>query len=572
MRKRIVLADEQPLVRQAMRVLLEKEGLEVAAEAGNGQDALHLTRQLEPDLLILDLSLPRLGGLEVIRRLLQQGSRTRTLVLTAQDSEHFAGLCLQSGATGFVSKQAPLDELGDAVRGVLHGRSYFPAHSLGSVAPQLGPLDEQEQLRSLSPRELTVLRYLANGRSNKDIADELALSDRTVSTYKKRLLDKLHADSLVELVEIAWRNGMLGSLALAANLAHEADSPEYGASFREIFDIIPLPIALRDREGYLLICNRHYLEFFDVVPEEVIGKRIIDSNFFEPEDALHFYQTYLQAVEREEPYRRELVVHNKGRRRVLSHSGIPYRNAEGRLFGMLCSYLDISGHEQELVMLRQARERGESIRHARTQFLHGVGQDFQRTLVDVQRALAQVARKLPDSSALRQVSASLGGMQGQLAILDDLVQLDIGALLLTPRPLDLERLTVEEVAAFDPQGHLVVVETAVLSERRAWIDPQRYRQMLRILLEHGLEKTPRLQVRMSVEELVSADLQWRLELHAEEPVCPGASRLAEPVTPQPRLVLCQRLATLMDGELVLPDRTEMLALLRLRLPRAMKAV
>ncbi|MCY1277144.1 Chemotaxis response regulator protein-glutamate methylesterase [compost metagenome] len=567
-RKRIVLADEQPLLRQAVRQLLEGDGQEIVGEADNGQDALHLVRRLEPELLVLDLALPRLGGLEVIRRLGQQGCPTRTLVLTTQDSEHFAGLCLQVGAAGFVSKQAPLDELREAVRNVLRGRSHFPAQSLGSVAPRSGPLDEPEQLSSLSPRELTVLQYLANGRSNKDIADELALSDRTVSTYKTRLLHKLHADSLVELVEIAWRNGMLGNLLLAEGLARGNGTAKDGASFRDIFDLIPQPISLRDREGRLLVCNRHYLELLDITLDEVVGKRIIDHDFLDPEEAQQFYRSYLQSVAREESYTREQVVNGRKGRRVLHLSGIPYRNGEGQLLGMLCMYIDITGHEHELVKLREAKERGDSLRHARAQFLYGVGQEFQRVLANVQRELAQVARELPGHAALREAGAALGGMQEQLGLLSDLVQLDTGALLLTPRPLDLVRLTCQEAEAFAP---LVRIEPKGPPDAGGWIDPRRYRQMLRVLLEYGLERAPGLHLRMACEEQAHAELYWRLELLAEGEVYPGTPAFAA-AAPQPRLALCQRLASLMDGDLELPEQGETLAVLQLNLPRTVKAV
>lgn len=212
---KILIADEQPLFRHGIRQALEAQGHSLVAELDNGTDALRQTLQLKPSLLILDLALPRLGGLEVIRRLRKQACKVPILVLTAQSSEHFAGLSLQAGSTGFISKQDDLHQLGEAVRTLLHGHSYFPSHLVGNVAPQIGLKAEEAQLDSLSARELTVLRYLANGRSNKDIAQELALSDRTVSTYKARLQRKLNVDSLAQLLEIAWRQGLLGVSSLS---------------------------------------------------------------------------------------------------------------------------------------------------------------------------------------------------------------------------------------------------------------------------------------------------------------------------------------------------------------------
>jgi len=175
---------------------------QVSAECADGPSALRDTLQLRPDLLILGLVLPRLGGLELLRRLHQARSKSRTLVLTAQDTEHFAGLSLQAGSTGFIGKQRSLDELLSAVASVLGGHSYFPSQALDSLTKG-GPQDEKVQLASLSAREMIVLRYLASGSSIKRIASELALSDRTVSTYKTRLLEKLNVGSLADCSN--WR-------------------------------------------------------------------------------------------------------------------------------------------------------------------------------------------------------------------------------------------------------------------------------------------------------------------------------------------------------------------------------
>src|SRR5262245_31506952 len=170
---RVIIADRHPLIRSALRHLLEADGHQIVAEFDDGPDTLQQTLKLRPDLLILGLALPRLGGLEVIRRLRQRESRVPILVLTAQNNAHFASLCLQAGATGFVGKDEALERLSGAVRSVLRGDSHFPANSLASAAANLDAATEDEQLRSLSPREMTVLRYLVNGRSNKEIAHEL---------------------------------------------------------------------------------------------------------------------------------------------------------------------------------------------------------------------------------------------------------------------------------------------------------------------------------------------------------------------------------------------------------------
>src|SRR5262245_27052792 len=194
---RILVVDPEPVTRHAIRLLMEAEGHEVVGETDSGPQALQLARRLLPDLVVMELSIHGLGGLEVIQRLVAMELGCRILVLTAQDSEYFAGRCLQGGARGFVSKQQDPRELKVAVHALLAGQSYFPSHAL------LGASQHSEVLRDLSVRELTVLQLLARGFSNVAISEQLAISDKTVSTYKVRLMQKLHAASLVELIDIA---------------------------------------------------------------------------------------------------------------------------------------------------------------------------------------------------------------------------------------------------------------------------------------------------------------------------------------------------------------------------------
>lgn len=207
---KVLIVDDHPVIRLAVRMLMERHGYDVVGETDNGADALQLAREAQPDIVILDIGIPRLDGLEVISRLTAGSiSHMRVLVLTSQAPGHFSMRCMQAGAAGYVCKQQDLTELLSAIKAVLSGYSYFPNQALHPVRSHMGNVSEKELVQRLSSREMMVLQQLARGRTNKQIADAMLLSNKTVSTYKTRLLMKLNAKSLVDLVEVAQRNGIV---------------------------------------------------------------------------------------------------------------------------------------------------------------------------------------------------------------------------------------------------------------------------------------------------------------------------------------------------------------------------
>jgi len=207
--KKVLIVDDHPVIRLAVRMLMERHGFEVIAEADNGMDALQLAHEHLPDILILDIGIPKLDGLEVIARLSSKAMPIKVLVLTLQVPGPFSMRCMQAGAAGYVCKQQDITELISAVRAVLAGYSYFPDQALHNLRSNKGITSEEEMMALLSDRELMVLTQLAAGRTNKDIAQGLFLSSKTVSTYKRRLLSKLNARSLVDLIEFAQRHKLV---------------------------------------------------------------------------------------------------------------------------------------------------------------------------------------------------------------------------------------------------------------------------------------------------------------------------------------------------------------------------
>ncbi|MFP3555910.1 response regulator transcription factor [Paraburkholderia sp. SIMBA_049] len=200
--KRIVIVDDHPMIRGAIASVFRSDPeLQIVGESGDGEEGLRMVLSLNPDLVVLDLDLPSLDGLSMIRRIRAQDDGMHILVLSAKPDHVMSLHTQQAGANGYVSKGRELTEMLTAARTVLLGFDCFPAH-----APHTG---KAGSLDVLSPREMEVLQYLARGISNKEIAGRLFLSDKTVSTYKTRLYEKLGLSSLAALIEFATLNKLI---------------------------------------------------------------------------------------------------------------------------------------------------------------------------------------------------------------------------------------------------------------------------------------------------------------------------------------------------------------------------
>ncbi|WP_327440580.1 response regulator transcription factor [Pseudomonas donghuensis] len=206
---KVLVVDDHAFIRAGVKLVLTQEGFEVVGEADNGSDAVQLARELLPDLIVLDIAIPRLDGLEVIGRLNGPASAIKVLVLTSHSAENFSHRCMKAGASGFVSKNGDLDELVKAARALMDGYTYFPNIAVSSVRRTDMDASEADRIALLSDRELLILQQLANGLTNKEIGDEMLLSNKTISTYKARMIEKLNVKSLVDLTDLARRNGLV---------------------------------------------------------------------------------------------------------------------------------------------------------------------------------------------------------------------------------------------------------------------------------------------------------------------------------------------------------------------------
>lgn len=211
----VLVVDDQPLVRSALRMFITEAGdIALAGEAGTGEEAVRLTRELRPDVVLMDLRMPGMGGVEATVQIARLAPETHVLVLTTFDEDDYVFEALRAGAAGFLVKDMPLEDILDAVRAVAHGD--------GRLAPSVtrrlithfvdtraAPAVARRGLPRLTDREREVLTLVGRGLSNSEIADELVLSQATVKTYVTRLLSKLDARDRVQLVIAAYEAGLV---------------------------------------------------------------------------------------------------------------------------------------------------------------------------------------------------------------------------------------------------------------------------------------------------------------------------------------------------------------------------
>jgi len=202
---RVMLVDDHKLVRRGLAALLRLNGrYQVVAEADDGEEALQLLEKVPVDVAILDLSMPRLNGLETIKRMVKRFPRTKTMVLSMHEDEQFVARALQDGARGFVLKRALDDELFKALDTILHGKQFISS-AIDMASVEAHCLESGE----LTARETQVLQLIVDGHTTQAVADILAISPHTATRHRANLMQKLDAHSQVELVRNAAQRGLI---------------------------------------------------------------------------------------------------------------------------------------------------------------------------------------------------------------------------------------------------------------------------------------------------------------------------------------------------------------------------
>jgi two-component system invasion response regulator UvrY len=209
---KVLLIDDHKLVRTGIRKILEESaGIQVVGEADDGEHGLELAEQLKPDVVLLDVSMPGIGGLEATRQLLEHDPSTKVIVVSVHAQEPVPGKLLEAGAFGYLTKGCAADEVVTAVRRVHGGERYLTAEiaralAFGAVG---GRKTSESPFELLSQREMQVMMMVTQGQSIQEISERLRLSPKTVSTYRYRLFEKLGVGNDVELTRLALRHGFV---------------------------------------------------------------------------------------------------------------------------------------------------------------------------------------------------------------------------------------------------------------------------------------------------------------------------------------------------------------------------
>lgn len=208
----VLIADDHAILREGVRILLESNAdIKVVGQASNGLEAVRLAVDTNPDVILMDINMPGVDGIEACERLRRQVPSAKILVLSQMDTEDYLVRVLQAGALGYVLKQSASDELVTAVRTVMQGQVYMTP-SMTSRFVQMHFRKEEERKdrgRQLTPREQEVLKEIVNGATNQEIADRLMVSIKTVQTHRGNIMEKLNLHDRVELVKYAVRTGLV---------------------------------------------------------------------------------------------------------------------------------------------------------------------------------------------------------------------------------------------------------------------------------------------------------------------------------------------------------------------------
>lgn len=213
---KVILADDHTIVRQGLRLLLDREeGITVIAEADNGRTALQLVKDLSPDLVVMDISMPEMNGIEATRRILSESPSTRVLALSMHSDRRFVDEVMKAGATGFILKDCAKDELVKAIRLIADSSSYIaPVVAANMIQNYIHSLSgdtgiaNNSKISVLSSREREVLQLIAEGKNTKEIAFALNLSVKTIETHRLQIMKKLNKHNAVELARFAIREGV----------------------------------------------------------------------------------------------------------------------------------------------------------------------------------------------------------------------------------------------------------------------------------------------------------------------------------------------------------------------------
>ena len=209
---KIILADDHRIMREGLRALLERDAaIEVIAEADNGRTTVELSRELNPDVVVIDIGMPDLNGIDATRQIVSESPAVKVIALSMHSDRKFVREMLSAGASGYLLKDSAFEELGTALTTVINNQTYLSPKIADTVVKDyLGKVEPKESKVSpaLTKREREVLQLIAEGKTTKDIASQLYVSIKTIETHRKQIMDKVGLNSVAELTKYAIREGL----------------------------------------------------------------------------------------------------------------------------------------------------------------------------------------------------------------------------------------------------------------------------------------------------------------------------------------------------------------------------
>lgn len=208
---KVLLVDDHAIIRDGIRALISlHDDIEIAGEASEGNEAIEKTRELAPDVIVMDLAMPGMDGLEATRRITKQNPKAKVLVLTQHDNKEYILSAIKAGSAGYVSKRALGSELVSAIRAVYHGESFlYPSAATALVEDYRQQAQGGDAYDELTPREREILKLIADGHTSRDIANMLFISLKTVMGHRTRIMGKLGLHNHTELIRYAMRKGIV---------------------------------------------------------------------------------------------------------------------------------------------------------------------------------------------------------------------------------------------------------------------------------------------------------------------------------------------------------------------------
>lgn len=223
----VLIVDDHDIVCAGVgRLLSDINGINVVGEARNGEDAIKLAKEKNPHVVLMDVKMPGIGGLEATRKMLRSNPGIKVIALTVYDEEPFPSKFLQAGAVGYLTKGSSIEEMVTAIRTVFAGKRYIGPDIAQQIALKKVIDGDGSPLDLLSERELQVMMMITAGQKVQDISDKLCLSPKTVNSYRYRLFDKLGVDSDVELTHLAIRHGILDPEKFGSMQGHQQEEVE----------------------------------------------------------------------------------------------------------------------------------------------------------------------------------------------------------------------------------------------------------------------------------------------------------------------------------------------------------